>query len=100
MSQSTLHIAGRIPPMKTHLTRIDREQGIARFYAAMIWPSLFGDFTVVREWGRIGHGGTVRGCAYASEAEARHVAAEIIKAKARRGFVVATDDEPVGTSVG
>ena len=78
--------------MKSFLTRVDPAKGMARFYAVMIWPSLFGDYTLVREWGRIGQGGTVRGRSYATEAEARHVATGIVSAKARRGYrVIETD---------
>ena len=49
-------------------------------------PTLFGEWAVVREWGRIGRGGTVRDSLHASEAEAQTEAAELIRRKRRRGY--------------
>lgn len=42
------------------LTRIDDHRNMARFYKLDIQPTLFGEWSVVREWGRIGRAGTVR----------------------------------------
>jgi predicted DNA-binding WGR domain protein len=42
-----------------HLVRIDSEKNVARFYKLDVQPSLFGDWSLVREWGRIGQPGTV-----------------------------------------
>jgi predicted DNA-binding WGR domain protein len=33
---------------------------MARFYKLDVQPTLFGEWTLVREWGRIGRPGTVR----------------------------------------
>lgn len=41
-----------------------------RFYLLDLQPTLFGGWSVVREWGRIGHPGTMRVDSYATEAEA------------------------------
>eukprot|EP01037_Dinobryon_pediforme_P016622 gene16622-16803_t len=38
------------------LRRIDRDKNMARFYAIAIERTLFGDWAVVRRWGRIGTG--------------------------------------------
>lgn len=75
--------------MKTYLDRIDHDAGMARFYAVMVVPTLFGTFAVVREWGRIGQGGTVRDAVFGSEAQAHEVAAGIVQTKVRRGYVAA-----------
>ena len=72
--------------MKVFLRRIDLEQRMARFYAVDVMPTLFGDWAVVREFGRIGQGGTVRNSLHASEAEARIEAAVLIRRKQRRGY--------------
>jgi len=37
------------------LARIDPTRNIDRFYVVQIMPSLFGDWTVMREWGRRDH---------------------------------------------
>lgn len=39
----------------TTLYRIDPKANMARFYALDIQPTLFGEWTLTREWGRIGH---------------------------------------------
>ncbi len=72
--------------MRAYLKRIDAAAGMARFYVVTIQPTLFGEWAVVREWGRIGQGGTVRDRVLPSEQEARSVAEEIIVSKARRGY--------------
>lgn len=41
------------------LRRIEPARNMARFYRVSIGPSLFGDFSVGREWGRIGTIGRV-----------------------------------------
>ena len=38
------------------LTRIDNSKNERRFYRMDITPGLFGDWGLVREWGRIGRG--------------------------------------------
>lgn len=43
-----------------YLTRIDARTNMARFYKLDVQPNLFGQWSLVREWGRIGRGGTVR----------------------------------------
>jgi predicted DNA-binding WGR domain protein len=42
------------------LTRTDNRRNMARFYKLDIQPTLFGEWSLVREWGRIGRPGTVR----------------------------------------
>ena len=74
--------------MRTHLQRIVPEENVRRFYTVLVQPSLFGDWSVLREWGRIGQGGTVRGTSYGSEAEARVVAEAAVAGKVRRGYRV------------
>lgn len=73
--------------MRVYLERIDPTAGMARFYAVMVVPTLFGDFAVVREWGRIGQGGTVRGTDYGSESDALMATSAVVTVKQRRGYV-------------
>ena len=37
-----------------HLARIDAEKNMERFYKLDVQPTLFGEWSLVREWGRIG----------------------------------------------
>ena len=41
------------------LTRSDPERNMSRFYALGVIPTLFGEWTLMMEWGRIGSPGTV-----------------------------------------
>ena len=57
-----------------------------RFYHVHIAPTLFGEWSVIREWGRIGCPGTVRHKSAHSEQEAQDIADQIAAAKIRRGY--------------
>jgi predicted DNA-binding WGR domain protein len=72
--------------MKVHLERIDHVAGMARFYKVLVLQTLFGEWVVVKEWGRIGQGGTVRDQFFASEAEACGASKSVVAAKTRRGY--------------
>lgn len=43
--------------MATRMTRIDPQQNMARWYEIDVQPTLFGEHTVERHWGRIGAAG-------------------------------------------
>jgi len=46
--------------MQTYLEKRQPAQKMARFYRMAVMPNLFGEWTLLREWGRIGQGGQVR----------------------------------------
>lgn len=69
-----------------YLARIDASQNMARYYRMTIQPTLFGEWSVVREWRRIGRGGQVREVPYLSECEAIEATAVIGRQKVRRGY--------------
>jgi predicted DNA-binding WGR domain protein len=68
------------------LNRTDERRNMARFYKLDIQPTLFGGWSLVREWGRIGCPGTVRIEAYPTRGKAD--LALILKwaEKQRRGY--------------
>ncbi len=70
-----------------YLTRVDASQNMARYYRMSVQPTLFGEWSVVREWGRIGRGGQVRTSPYLSESEAAQAVATIERQKVRRGYL-------------
>jgi predicted DNA-binding WGR domain protein len=43
--------------MQSYLEKHDPAKNQARFYNMVILPNLFGEWTLYREWGRIGQGG-------------------------------------------
>jgi predicted DNA-binding WGR domain protein len=70
-----------------HLHRVNAEANMARFYHIDIAPTLFGEVSVLRSWGRIGtHGRTsVETCATPVEAET--AADRTLRQKVQRGYV-------------
>jgi predicted DNA-binding WGR domain protein len=68
------------------LTRIDAAQNIHRFYRMEIQPGLFGDWSLVREWGRIGQSGQVRVDWFDTEAAAKAAQFDLLMKKAKRGY--------------
>jgi predicted DNA-binding WGR domain protein len=59
---------------------------MARYYVLSIEPSLFGDATLVREWGRIGQPGQRRIELYESQSRAVEALETWLKRKRRRGY--------------
>lgn len=70
------------------LERCDPSCNMARFYVLSIEPSLFGDTTLTREWGRIGRSGQRRVELHGSPAEAVEALETWLRRKRRRGYVV------------
>ena len=68
------------------IARIDPARNINRFYVVQVMPSLFGDWTVMREWGRRGSPGTVRLSSYALLNEAEITEQRTIKRRLQRGY--------------
>lgn len=70
------------------LTRIDAARNMRRFYAVNLMPTLFGEWQVMREWGRIGRPGTLRTWTFPGQAEAEKAQARSIGRKLRRGYAM------------
>ena len=69
-----------------HLTRMEPDSNLHRFYRLEIVRGLFGDWGLVRNWGRIGCSGQVRTDWFDSQAEAKDARFELHMAKAKRGY--------------
>ena len=69
-----------------HLRRIDPDRNMARFYTMSVQPTLFGDWALFREWGRIGSAGRLASRRFATEQEAALAMAEHLKAKLSKGY--------------
>lgn len=72
--------------MEIHLEKHDSEKNQARYYRMSILPNLFGEWTLQREWGRIGQGGRVRLDLFRSEAEAERALSVLEGVKQRRAY--------------
>lgn len=69
------------------MTRRDPDLNMARFYAIALQPTLFGEVSVVRSWGRIGTRGQVKLVTFPSQYAAECQAATLEQQKRRRGYV-------------
>ena len=69
-----------------YLTRTDPARNMARFYTMALQPTLFGEWALLREWGRIGSAGRLVSSRFASEEEAALAMAEHLKAKLSKGY--------------
>jgi predicted DNA-binding WGR domain protein len=47
-------------PTSVHLRCIDPAKNKRRYYNMSIQPTLFGEWALIREWGRIGRGGQIK----------------------------------------
>lgn len=57
-----------------------------RFYAIYITKTVFGDWAIIREWGRIGSPGTIREDWFDNEHQAISKANSIVRNRVRRGY--------------
>lgn len=57
------------------------EENKHRFYQLFIVPTLFGDWSVVREWGRVGSPGTLRKDWFETEDQAESACHRLIQQK-------------------
>ncbi len=70
------------------LDRRDPSQNMDRFYVLSVEPSLFGDATLVREWGRIGQPGRRRVEIHENEGRAVESLEKWLQRKRRRGYQI------------
>ena len=75
------------PPSAIVLRRVDPTRNMARFYRLDVQPDLFGGWSLIREWGRIGQSGHVRVVAFRSAGEACDALRRQNRAKERRGYL-------------
>ena len=68
------------------LTRQEPHKNMARFYRLDVQPDLFGGWTLWREWGRMGHAGTVRHDGFASAQAAEEARNKLTIQKEKRGY--------------
>ena len=81
--------------MHSYLEKHDPTKNQARFYNMVLLPNLFGEWTLYREWGRIGQGGKVRMEWFGSEDEAKSALTTLEAAKRRRGYWLRPEQLPM-----
>ena len=70
------------------LDRCDPACNMARYYVLSIEPSLFGDATLIREWGRIGQPGQRMIEHYENQSCAMEALKIWLQRKRRRGYLL------------
>jgi predicted DNA-binding WGR domain protein len=74
--------------MQTYLEKRQPANNVSRFYRMSVMPNLFGEWTLYREWGRIGQGGQVRMDWFPDEGQAVAALITLEAAKRLRGYWV------------
>ena len=69
-----------------YMTRHDPDKNMHRFYQMWVTPGIFGDWSLIREWGRIGSPSTVWKIWYRTEADAIQFAEKLCAAKRKKGY--------------
>lgn len=72
--------------MQSYLEKRDPMKNLARFYSLVVLPTLFGEWVLQREWGRIGQAGKVRTLHFPSQEDAMRALLKLEAAKKRRGY--------------
>lgn len=73
-------------PDPIRLARCDPERNMARFYVLALEPTLFGEVSLSRTWGRIGTRGQVMMETFGGMVEAHGARAKLERAKRRKGY--------------
>jgi len=69
-----------------YLTKRDAAKNMARFYALDVQPTLFGDWALVKEWGRIGRAGQGRSSLYGERVQAEAMLGRELDRRIKRGY--------------
>lgn len=69
-----------------YLERHDNKDNLHRFYQIFVAPGLFDEWSVIKEWGRVGSPGTVRKAWYDTQAEAIAAGHRLGAAKMKKGY--------------
>ena len=81
----------KLEPGPLHLRRIDAARNMRRFYVLSIQPTLFGEVSLIRNWGRIGTNGQTMVQTFDGSAEAGEAFGRLERAKRRRGYAAAEE---------
>lgn len=73
-------------PMEVHLRCIDPSRNRRRFYHMTVQRNLFGEWVLMREWGRIGRAGRLKSEQFGQAVLATEKLSALIRQKTRRGY--------------
>ena len=69
-----------------YLERHDEQRNMHRFYQLYVTRGLLDDWSLVKEWGRVGSTGTVRKEWFTHQDDATLAANQLLKAKCKKGY--------------
>jgi predicted DNA-binding WGR domain protein len=69
-----------------YMERHDDKDNMHRFYQMFVTPGLFDDWSLIKEWGRVGSPGTVRKEWFTTEQEAELASQKISSKKIKKGY--------------
>lgn len=84
----------KLAPEPLHLRRIDAARNMRRFYALSTQPTLFGEMSLIRNWGRIGTYGKTMVQTFDGSVEAIDAFGRLERAKRRRGYAAVDEKLP------
>ncbi|NTF52720.1 WGR domain-containing protein [Agrobacterium rhizogenes] len=87
-------------PYRLHFQRIDPSRNMARFYEISLEPTLFGETSLVRIWGRLGTRGQQRIDVFSSEKRAVEAFLELLRQKRAKGYRPGRDDDFALATIG
>ena len=71
---------------RIYLVRHDAAKNMHRFYQMFVAQGILGEWSLIREWGRVGSPGTVRKDWFATEEEAITARQTLYDAKQKKGY--------------
>ncbi|MDE1993002.1 MAG: WGR domain-containing protein [Rhizobiaceae bacterium] len=74
------------PDQTLYLQRVDGERNMARFYVLALQPTLFGEVSLIRNWGRIGTDGQTKVETFQTGKDVTAAYSRIERSKRRRGY--------------
>jgi predicted DNA-binding WGR domain protein len=77
---------------RIYLERHDPGKNMHRFYQIDVTPGIFGDWSLVKEWGRVGSPGTVRSEWFDTEDKAVAAGKRLRDSKRKKGYHSKTND--------
>ena len=73
-------------PTDVYLRRVDPTQNMRRYYWLSVQRNLFGEWVLLREWGRIGRGGQIKEACFTHPGPALDALQHTAQRKLRRGY--------------
>ena len=71
---------------RIYLVRHDEAKNMHRFYQMFLAQGLLGEWSLIREWGKVGSPGTVRKGWFDTEEEALTARQSLLDAKLKKGY--------------